>query len=405
LIDVNLDAIDQHEGGGMAWLTATEAMATLGVRPQTLYAYASRNRVKAKPDPKDSRRSLYNAEDVRRLARQRMPGHRRAAVAENSIAWGEPVLPSAISTVIQGRLVYRGEDACALAAKATLEEVAMLLWNAGTPMSFIARTARVPAESADARRAAFAFLAARAAADEPVHGRAAQVLARDAAALMAGMAQVFAGRAGGKAPIHARLASHWRLGDKAAETLRMALVLLADHELNASTFAARVAASTGASLPACALAGLAALSGPLHGGAAGALDALLQDAARTNAERAVRQWLDLGRAIPGFGHALYPLGDPRAAMLLDRVALTAPLDALRDAVERLVGEPPNIDFALAAFVARHKLPADAPFVIFALARLAGWLAHAIEQATTGRLIRPRARYIGRMPPIGSVATP
>jgi citrate synthase len=150
-------------------------------------------------------------------------------------------------------------------------------------------------------------------------------------------------------------------------------------------------------LSACALAGLSALTGPLHGGAAGALDALLQDAVRTGAERAVRQWLDLGRPIPGFGHALYPLGDPRATLLLARVAPTAPFVALRDAVERLIGEPPNIDFALAAFVARHRLPADAPFVIFAQARLAGWLAHAIEQATTGKLIRPRARYIGRMP--------
>ncbi|HVT51876.1 MAG TPA: citrate/2-methylcitrate synthase [Dongiaceae bacterium] len=380
----------------MAWLTAVEAMATLGVKPQTLYAYVSRNRVKAKPDPKDSRRSLYDAEDVRRLTRQRTPGARRAAVAESSIAWGEPVLPSAISTVVEGKLIYRGEDACALAARATLEDVAILLWNAGTP-DFSAREKGTSPKDGDARRAAFAFLAARAAIDQPVYGRAATVLARDAAALMAGMAQVFTGRTAGKAPIHARLAAHWRLGDKAADALRVALVLLADHELNASTFAARVAASTGASLSACALAGLSALSGPLHGGAAAALDALLQDAARNSAERAVRQWLDLGRAIPGFGHALYPLGDPRATLLLARVAPTAPFVALRDAVERLIGEPPNIDFALAAFVARHRLPADAPFVIFAQARLAGWLAHAIEQATTGKLIRPRARYIGRMP--------
>ena len=380
----------------MAWFTAAEAMATLGVRPQTLYAYVSRSRVKAKPDPKDPRRSLYDAEDVRRLARQRAPGHRRAAVAENSIAWGEPVLPSAISTVIQGRLIYRGEDACALAAHASIEDVARLLWNAGTP-EFTARGSRGSTTSSDARAAAFAFLASRAAIGEPVHGRSAAVLGRDAAELMAGMAQIFTGRSGGKGAIHARLAAHWRLGEKATDALRTALVVLADHELNASTFAARVAASTGASLPACALAGLSTLSGPLHGGAAGALGALLDDAARTSAAEAVRQWLELGRAIPGFGHALYPLGDPRAVVLLERVALTAPLVALCDAVERLIGEPPNIDFALAAFAARHRLPADASFVIFALARLAGWLAHAIEQATTGRLIRPRARYIGALP--------
>ena len=381
----------------MPWLTAPEAIATLGVRPQTLYAYVSRNRVKAKPDPKDPRRSLYDAEDVRRIARRRGPGHRRAAVAEDSIAWGEPVLASAISTVSQGRLIYRGQDACTLAAEATLEEVAALLWNAGAP-DFAPRMVSIP--RSDARGTAFALLASCAAIDEPTYGRSVAVLAREAAQLLATLSQGFAGGghiAGGR-PIHRRLAAHWRLGDKGAELLRMALVLLADHELNASTFAARVAASTGASLAACALAGLATLSGPRHGGAAAAMQALLRDTECGGAAAAVRHWLDLGRPMPGFGHALYPTGDPRAVTLLSGFDLPAPFAALSDAVEHLVGEPPNVDFVLAAFAARYRLPADAPFVIFALARLAGWLAHAMEQAAGGRLIRPRARYVGALPP-------
>src|SRR5579863_1824982 len=109
------------------WLSATDAQARLKVRTQTLYAYASRGRLEARPDPDDPRRSQYRAADVARLEARKARGRKAASVAEDAIAWGEPVLASSITTVIEGRLYYRGRDAVVLAESETLEAVARLL--------------------------------------------------------------------------------------------------------------------------------------------------------------------------------------------------------------------------------------------------------------------------------------
>jgi len=101
--------------------------------------------------------------------------------------------------------------------------------------------------------------------------------------------------------------------------------------------------------------------------------------------------------MPGFDHPLYPDGDPRAAALLSALAPPPPLDELRAATEAATGLSPNIDFALVSLARGLKLPIDAPFILFATARSAGWTAHAIEQLQSGRLIRPRARYVGAPP--------
>ena len=174
-------------------------------------------------------------------------------------------------------------------------------------------------------------------------------------------------------------------------------MLLADHELNASTFAARVTASTGASLAASALAGLSALSGPLHGGMAARVAAFIAEVRRDGAEVATKARLASGSALPGFGHPLYPEGDPRARALLDAFA-PPEYEAACEAARAVAGVRPNVDFALTALADGLELPDDAPFQIFALARCAGWIAHALEQLQTGRLIRPRARYVGLAPP-------
>ena len=109
------------------WISGAEAMERLGVQPQTLYAYVSRGRVEARPDPADPRRSLYRAADIAELTRRRVRGRKPSAVAEGAIAWGEPVLASAITTLSGGRLWYRGRDAAVLARTETLETVARLL--------------------------------------------------------------------------------------------------------------------------------------------------------------------------------------------------------------------------------------------------------------------------------------
>lgn len=376
------------------WIAADEARSRLGVRPQTLYAYVSRGRVQVRADPHDPRRSLYRAADIASLADRKSRSRKVSDVAAGAIAWGEPVLASAITTVSGGRLFYRGRDAVELSESETLEAVARLL--RGGHGAALKRTDRPnPPEGADMRSRAFAALAARAGADPPARGRNPLALAVEAATLLDVLTDAVAGQVGGGA-IANRLALAWGLGPggTGADLIRRALVLLADHELNASTFAARVAASTGASLAASALAGLAALSGPRHGGAAAAVQSLAREAAQTNPRAAIAARLAEDRSIPGFGHPLYPEGDPRAEALLDRFEPTADMARLRSAVTAVTGLAPNVDFALVAMAQSLKLPQDAPFALFAVARCAGWIAHAIEQGQTDQLIRPRARYVG-----------
>lgn len=378
------------------WLSAEEALQRLHVKPQTLYANVSRGRIRAKADPADTRRSLYRSEDVDRLAGR--PRGRRSAtsIASGALDWGEPVLASAISTIAGGRLVYRGVDASLLAETATLEDAAALLWDVPSiPGLDEAATDAVHGLSLAAPLEA---LAARAAVDPPSAGRGAFPLRQDAGAVFRTVATSLLGA--GSGPLHLRLAGAFgRPG--AADLLRRALVLLADHELNASTLAARVAVSAGASLSAGALAALATLSGSRHGNAARAVLALAEDIAANPVDpvSGLREWLGEGRIVPGFGHPAYPDGDIRCAALLAQIDLPPAFRNLREAGLAVLDDAPNIDFALAALAAAHGLPPEAPVTIFALARTAGWLAHMLEQAESGTLIRPRARYIGPSPTV------
>jgi len=374
------------------WLDAEQVLERLGIRPQTLYAYVSRGRIEAAAHPQDPRRSLYRASDVAALAQRKARGRRAADVAAEAIAWGEPVLASAITTVAGGRLWYRGRDATLLAKDHSLEQVARLLRGGhGAALKGARAGAVVAGDTARARL--FTALAARAGQEAPARGRAPLALALEAAALLDQVVDAAAGEAT-EGPAHQRLARAWGVDAAGADLLRRALVLLADHELNASTFAARVTASTGASLSAAVLAGLCALSGPLHGGMAARVEAFVAEAERTSPARAVAGRLAQGAAMPGFGHPLYPDGDPRARALLEAFGPPRLLVDLRRETEAATGLPPNIDYALVGLARALTLPADAPFILFAVARTAGWLAHAIEQGQTGRLIRPRARYVG-----------
>jgi len=380
------------------WLTAAEALSRLGVRPQTLYAYVSRGRLEARADADDPRKSLYRADDVARLHNRKSRGRKAALVAEDAIAWGEPVLASAITTVAGGKLYYRGRDAIELARTETLETVARRLRDHEGPSLRVRKTPAGP-ETASAYARAFAVLAAQAAIQPPARGRAPKLLAAEAGGLLDALADAIAGvetETGTQRtpPIHLRLARAWGCDAVGADLIRRALVLLADHELNASTFAARVAASTGASLAACGLAGLAALSGPLHGAMGARVQAFVDEAGRIGADAAVSARLAQGLPIPGFGHPLYPAGDPRALALLEAFTPPPEFEAVRLAAEAQTGEVANVDYALTALTVALGLPQNAAFLMFAIGRCAGWLAHALEQLQTGRLIRPRARYIG-----------
>lgn len=368
------------------WIDRDAALTQLGIKAQTLYAYASRGRIRMMPDPVDSRRSLYNADDIAQVSVRKARGRKPASIAASSMDWGEPAIPTSLSTVQRGTLTYRGEDVVALARTSTLEDVAALLWDVRHPPDF---SDDVTAASGDA----FSLFATLSSDAQPILGRSGEHLALDAAAMIGKLASVCRA-APGSGLIHQRLALGWSCDAHIADRLRQALVVMADHDLNASTFAARVAASTGASLSACLLAGLCTLSGPRHGGAGEALRYLAADAQRQGAKKAVQQWLERDHILPGFGHNLYPEGDPRATVMLSGIAPSDVMQDLPRSVFELTGLHPNCDYALAAMVDALGLPDDAPFKIFLIGRAVGWCAHVIEQNRDGTLIRPRGRYVG-----------
>jgi len=375
----------------MDWIPVEDALSRLGVQRQTLYAYVSRGLLRARADEDDPRRSLYAAADLARLKGRRRGARRRSEVAAGAIAWGEPVLESAISTVRDGRLIIRGRPVEDLARRATLEDVASLLWQSEQPAA-AASSSRVEGDTAKAR--AFAMLARRAGSDAPSLGRSPAALAADAWPILSDFTDALTGKPS-RGPAHERLARAWRLDARGAQLVRRALILMSDHELNPSTFAVRIAASTGAPLAACALAGLSTLAGPLHGEAAARalaqMDALL---ATKDVAAEARAMVARGDHIAGWSHPLYPDGDPRAGDLLAALKPKAAIARVLQVLQRETGDQPNCDAALAALTRELKLPDEAPFVIFALGRITGWLAHAMEQRANGRIIRPRARYTG-----------
>jgi citrate synthase len=177
------------------------------------------------------------------------------------------------------------------------------------------------------------------------------------------------------------------------------MILCADHELNASSFTVRCVASTAASLHACVLAGLAALSGPHHGGMTARVESLWDEAGEaTNPEVVLCARLSREGYLPGFGHLLYPDGDIRASAILEHLrGRKQRWRSLAQAGENLTGQRPSLDFALVALRRHLELPEGAALGIFSVGRSIGWIAHAVEQRSQATLIRPRAAYRGPPP--------
>jgi citrate synthase len=376
----------------MTWLTMSEACAAIGIKPASLYSYVSRGMVRARPAQSDPRSSLYSCADIEELIKRKRAGRKRDSIARGAIGWGDPILESAISTVKDGRLIFRGQDAVELSETHTLEQIASILWGGDDIIA--ARQSHDIIVTPDSKTAGLLYLASRAGTALPPMGRTAIDLAVEAGGLIEGLSHAMAlGNHGSHA--HEKLANLWQLNPAQADILRRTLVLLADHELNPSTFAARVAASTGGSLAASALAGLTTLTGPYHGEAPSRAIDLLTHAHVVGPKRAVAALKQSQGVLPGIGHKLYSDGDPRAQVLLQ---VLRPYSLIQDTIieaEHEGGARPNIDMALAALTLTMGLPRTAPFTLFATARMAGWLAHGLEQGLSGALIRPRARYVGK----------
>jgi citrate synthase len=399
------------------WLTAGEARARLGVQAQTLYAYVSRGLIRSERIP-GSRSSRYSRADVERLAAR---GRRTSGAPGPEI-----VVDSALTKLDPaGRLAYRGWDATDAAQSSSYEAVAEWLWStddaaqewvAPRDQMKVATRAQsaLPADAAITDR--LRVTAAAVGTVDPLRNdrRRPQVAARGRAliaTLVDSLPAVSSTRAPTAGPIAARF---WpRLSPLAAtaarvEALDHAMVLLADHELAASTLAVRVAASTWADPYLLVCAGLAAAGGPLHGGASEAVRTLLREVTGgTSAAAAVGARLRDARPIPGFGHTVYQGPDPRAPALLAAVRRTRPPRAVMRAateIEALVGGDgdvfPNIDNALGVFAEAHDMVPGAGEAIFVTARCAGWIAHGLEEYEHRLRYRIRAAYTGPDPDWG-----
>lgn len=337
-----------------------------------------------------------------------------------------------------GRLVIRGASLDALAGRASFEAVVALLLDGF--FEELPAPQALPAALGAARQRVFARLeAALPAVDAlpPVEAlRALAALLQDGDDLATALDLIAAPAVLTPALLRRRrglppLAPDPGLG-QAADTLRLLhgrpagavqvaaleryLVTVSDHGLNASTFAARVVASTRAGLTSAFLAALGALKGPLHGGAPGPVLDLLDEVGRPEkAEAALAAALERGERLMGFGHRIYRVRDPRADALkgaLEALAAEGAVDparlALAEAVERAAldllrrrkPERPletNVEFYTALLLEALGFPRDGFTCVFALGRSVGWIAHAREQVATGRLLRPQSRYVGPRP--------
>ncbi|WP_435273591.1 citrate synthase [Streptomyces parvulus] len=399
-------------------LTTKEAAELLGVKPETVYAYVSRGRLGSRRTH-DGRGSTFDAQEVRALARRN-----RRDGGTSPTAGHETAVRTRLTLIEGDRLYYRGVDAVELASRHSYEEVAEWLWtgelrpgatfSAPEPSVTAARRAvdALPEHAAPTDRLRVAAVAAAVAdplrydlTEDAVLGTARTLIPTLVAALPP------VARAGDdRAHLAHRL---WtRLSGRPADgpTLRAldtALSLLVDHDLAASTLAVRLAASARAHAYAAVSAGLGVIEGPLHGAAGGlAHRMLLEVLDQGSAAPVVAEELRAGRRVPGLGHRLYPGEDPRARALftlLEDIPRAAPaLAAARDVQATAARHTPlhaNVDLALAVLTASSGMPSTAAETIFAVARTAGWIAHALEEYGERPLrMRPSGLYTGPRPP-------
>lgn len=418
-------------------LGARAAAQLLGVKPQTLYAYTSRGLLHSIPSAA-GRARRYKRSELLRLQRRAAARAGHTAVAAGALQWGEPVLDSALTMLTSAGPCYRGALAVELAQRGVaFETVAELLWGAvpppsgdealaalaalrirwpraqlGLPLSAI--RALIPTGAPPVQRLLCAvplwaqqdpgrFVGSRHTEDVE-RTRARLLLRRLPLALTIGWGPA-ARRPRAERAERVAMAAAAALGSGSAEeaaAIEHALILMADHELNPSTFAARVAASVGADLYACVEAALAVISGPQHGGACDRVEALISEIGpASRAAAAIHERARRGEGLPAFGHPLYPAGDPRTPPLL---ALARRLGRRRPRARALLAvvhamadcglPPPSVEVGLVAVAEALGLPAGSASALFALGRAAGWIAHVLEQRRSAGLVRPRARYVG-----------
>lgn len=410
------------------YVSAHDAIRMLDIRMQTLYAYVSRGWVRSITQPGRKER-LYARADIDKMQARSLARSGHGAVAASAMHWGEPIIPTSITQITAEGPWYRGRLATQLARSGVaFEEVAELLWSGVLSVPGL----RWPRHVQNARLNAFAASVAAPASNDQLmelfslfmlqlgllrQNAAGGRNVRDTSGAAREMIQTMAGCLGYASPqrafyqlsrgqsIASGVLAALGLAASSAheEAVNAALVVLADHELSPSAFAARIAASSGATLHSCLAAAACTNTGEQIGRVYTRVEQFLSGAAtRAALVRHAGALHARSLAVPGFGHPLYPHGDPRARLLLDLASQCAPRTRRHDAIVGFIadvhaqlGLHPRQELALVVLGMALGLPANTAGALFTLARTAGWVAHVSEQRLTGTLIRPRARFVGQ----------
>lgn len=393
------------------WISRSEALQRLDVKPQTLYAYVSRQRIAAKSDPSHPRKSLYALDDVERLSRRapgRLPGQRAGqpvapvvpAFSGGTITRGEAAIDSEISVTVNGRHYYRGCDGLALADSDNFEAVAALLWQSASQNPFGPLKPRPDVNfPGGPRLRVFSVLGRRIEEDAQPDISPHRDLNLEAASLINEMVDAVT-NGGPRLFFHQRLGRTWKVYEnRDIDLLRRALVLSADVGLDESTLAVRSAASSMGPLAIPLMAGFSTLMGPRLGARISRAELYVTQVRRSgNPQLVARSLLSQGFELPGFEKDQAPSEYLRARNLIDAAPhMGEDLKTILKVGEDMTGQPVGISLAL-ALIGRHlDLPRDAPVTLYGIGRSAGWLAHAIEQVNTGAPPKARLRYIGVSP--------
>ena len=369
----------------MKLVSASEAAKALGISLNSLYAYVSRGMLTSQEGPNRSKR--YRWDEIEHLRNRKRSGEEQSRAA---LDWGSPVIESQLTEISEGKFRYRGYDAIELAQSASLELVTSLLWrdDPDYPLPSVNGPVGFAAERGFLSDS-LSWLAKSQASDPGYYFAGNEVRLEAVCERGYLIVRTLLEQLSGRPFIEATVAEHLK-----QPRLEQALILCADHELNASAFAARVVASTGADPYAVVSAALMALSGPKHGGVCFQVEALLDEAVAKSPREVLEARLRRGDQVPGFGHRLYPQGDPRAQFLLSGIPQGL---EWAEAGRTLLSLEPSLDLALVCLCRNLGLPDGTAFKIFAGGRSVGWIAHAIEQYQRPGLLRPRAHYVGQAP--------
>ncbi len=419
-------------GADEKFLVGAQAAEFLGVKPATLYAYASRGQIESIPGA-SGRERCYRLSDLIRL-RQSARGVKTQKDSEP--VWTGPAIKSAITELREDGHRYRGQNALELAQSGVSFEAAVeLLWETGAdeqvwqelePLRMPELSSLVTPDT-DCLELLKLLVVSLEMTDpvsrklnrEDIYDTARRLILTmcvslslrsggiEALALSRGgnsngsgsprlLANILLMALGGASSNGSELEAH-------VNAVNFLLVLCADHELNAAALASRIAASCDASIYSCLLSALGSFSGSLSSSASRRTEDIVSASLGFRSARAwLKEYLRQNDTIPGFGSELYSEGDPRARAMLEHALKLKPgneklgrLVEIVDCAKEELSLLPNLDVGLAALNYALELPPGSGSTLFAVSRAAGWIAHAIEQKLYGGVIRPRARYIGK----------